>query len=61
MTHVSSAWAPFSFVIAGLVPAIHVFASLRSARRGCVDARSKSGHDVSECTVTESEQGRIER
>src|SRR5439155_15247216 len=31
--------------MAGLVPAIHVFASYRSARRGCVDARIKSGHD----------------
>jgi hypothetical protein len=32
-------------VMAGLVPAIHVFASHRSVRPGCVDARIKSGHD----------------
>ena len=32
-------------VIAGLVSAIHVFASNRSARRGCVDARIRSGRD----------------
>ena len=30
---------------AGLVPAIHVSASHRSARRGCGDARIESGHD----------------
>ena len=53
--------APSSFVIAGLVPAIHVFVSLGSARRVCVDARNKSGHDVSEYTVGASEQGRIGR
>jgi hypothetical protein len=33
------------FVLAGLVPAIRAFASHRSARRDCVDARIKSGHD----------------
>jgi hypothetical protein len=32
-------------VMAGLVPAIHVFASHRSIRRGCVDARPKAGQD----------------
>jgi hypothetical protein len=32
-------------VMAGLVPAIHVFASHRSTRPGCMDARIKSGHD----------------
>jgi hypothetical protein len=32
-------------VMAGLVPAIHVSASHRSARRGYGDARIKSGHD----------------
>lgn len=31
--------------MAGLFPAIHVFASQRDARRGCVNARIKSGHD----------------
>jgi hypothetical protein len=32
-------------VMAGLVLAIHVYASRRGARCGCVDARIKSGHD----------------
>jgi hypothetical protein len=32
-------------VMAGLGPAIHVFASHRSARRECVDARITPGHD----------------
>ena len=32
-------------VMAGLDPAIHVFAPNGSARQGCVDARIKSGHD----------------
>jgi hypothetical protein len=31
--------------MAGLVPAIQVSASRRSARRGCGDARIKSGHE----------------
>jgi hypothetical protein len=31
--------------MAGLVPAIYVFAFHHSARRGYVDARIKSGHD----------------
>jgi hypothetical protein len=31
--------------MAGLVPAIYVFASHRSARGRCVDARIESGHD----------------
>jgi hypothetical protein len=32
-------------VMAGLVPAIHVYASHRGARCGCVDARIKPGYD----------------
>ena len=31
--------------MAGLVPAIHVLTLHRIGRRGCVDARNKSGHD----------------
>jgi hypothetical protein len=31
--------------MAGLGPAIHVFAADRSARCECVDARHKAGHD----------------
>jgi len=31
--------------MAGLVPAIHAFASVRNARLRHVDARIKSGHD----------------
>jgi hypothetical protein len=35
----------FITVLAGLVPAIHVFAWHSSTGRGCVDARTKSGQD----------------
>jgi hypothetical protein len=35
---------PF-IVLAGLVLAIHAFTTRRSARRGSVDARTKSGRD----------------
>jgi hypothetical protein len=61
MGQTTRASAPSSFVLAGLGPAIHVFASHRIARRGGVDARNKSGHDVFEYSVTEGRQGRVER
>jgi hypothetical protein len=50
-----------SFVMAGLVPAIHVFASHCVARPGRLDARNKSGHDVTGYSVTEGPQGRSGR
>jgi len=31
--------------MAGLVPAIHAFSSVRSARPGPMDSRNESGHD----------------
>jgi len=51
----------FSFVLAGLGPAIHVFVSHRSSRREHVDARNRSGHDASQYVATESDQGRGRR
>ena len=50
-----------SFVMAGLVPAIHVFAPHCVARRGRLDARNKSGHDVTGHSVTEGRQGKSGR
>ena len=50
-----------SVVMAGLVPAIHVFASHCVARRGRLDARNKSGHDICECWVIKRRQERIGR
>ncbi len=41
----SAVIAACSCVLAGLVPAIHVFFRLRTSRRRRVDARIKSGHD----------------
>jgi hypothetical protein len=38
---------PFIRIMAGLVPAIHVFLPRRLARKG-VDARDKRGHDAGE-------------
>jgi hypothetical protein len=37
--------AGFSFVMAGLDPAIHVFLRYISTRKEDVDARHKAGHD----------------
>jgi hypothetical protein len=48
--------ATCSFVMAGLVPAIHGPHAV--AQKG-VDARNKSGHDASEYSVAEGEQRRI--
>jgi hypothetical protein len=43
--HASGRWhRPFHFVMAGLVPAIHVF---DETRKKDVDARHKAGHDES--------------
>jgi hypothetical protein len=47
--------AACSFVMAGLVLAIH---GPQAAAQEGVDARNKSGHDVSEFTVTADGQGR---
>ena len=50
-----------SVVMAGIVPAIHVFASHCVARRGRLDARNKSGHDVTGYSVMKDLQGRSGR
>jgi hypothetical protein len=50
--------AACSFVMAGLVPAIH---GPQAAAQEGVDARNKSGHDVSEFTATAGGKGRIGR
>jgi hypothetical protein len=54
MSDATRASASYSFVIAGLVPAIHVFAA-------SVDARHKAGHDVSGFVVAVGGLGRIGR
>jgi hypothetical protein len=59
MRQMNGAPAPSSFVLAGLVPAIHVFALHRIVGRGWVDARNKSGHDVSDYAATDDGQRRI--
>jgi hypothetical protein len=58
MRDLTRASATCSFVMAGLVPAIH---GPQAAAQEGVDARNKSGHDVSEFAVTEGEQRRIGR
>ena len=58
MNNMTKGSALSSFVMTGLVPAIHVFASHCVARRGRLDARNKSGHDVTGHSVTEGPQGR---
>ena len=56
--HSTRALAASSFVMAGLGPAIH---GPRAAAQEGVDARNKSGHDVSEFAATAGGQGRIRR
>ena len=51
--------ASSSFVITGLAPVIHVFASLCSIRHGCVDARNEPRHGASRYSVAVGEQRRI--
>jgi hypothetical protein len=48
--------ATCSFVMAGLVPAIH---GPQAAAQEGVDARDKSGHDMSEFVAAAGEQRRI--
>ena len=54
MCHTTKASATYSFVMAGLVPAIH---GSRAAAQEGGDARDKHGHDVSEFPPMTDEQG----
>ena len=52
MGHAIRCSASLSFVMAGLGPAIH---ELHTVGEKAVDARNKSGHDISEFMVTADE------
>ena len=55
MSHTTRALATCSFVMGGLVPAIY---GPQAAAQEGVDARNKSGHDMSEFMAAAGGQGR---